>query len=104
MTNLDLVRAAGMQNETIDYALPQHWVDAMRKLGVTDPTAEYVWHYPKGSFSGVPLSIGELAIKAIARGAFVPQEVAYNAVEMGLTGNYGFTDIIEAIKEQCKTI
>ena len=59
MTKEELIKAAGMENETIDYALPQGFVDECRKLGIEAVKVFVGWHYPKGSRLGKPLSIGE---------------------------------------------
>lgn len=101
MTKVDLVRAAGMGSESIDYALPQAWVDKCRELGIRNPEINYVWHYPHGGVHGEPVSLGELFAKALERGAIIPQEIAYDAIDMGLNG-WKKADIFEAIKQACK--
>jgi len=106
MTKQNFIEWAGMEKETIDFSLPQFWVDDMRARGVDTP-GQFVWHYPAGkdldgnktfvssSLSGVPLSIGEMAIKAIEKGNLVPKNIVAAAIEKSLN------DFKEHLEQNC---
>ena len=57
MTVADLVNAL-LPGETVDYALPQGWVDECQAEGF-DPRGCVVWHYPKqkGWLCGRPAAL-----------------------------------------------
>ena len=56
----ELVQLAGI-TDTFDYAVPQDWLDDMRRRGSTD---HFIWVYPKGSLFGEPMSHTTLWDKA----------------------------------------
>ncbi len=49
----DLVEASPIAHETFDYALPQDWVDDVKRLTGISPR-EIVWWYPVNSTWGQP--------------------------------------------------
>lgn len=54
------MRLAGI-TDTFDYAVPQPWLDDMRKRGSKD---NFIWVYPEGSIFGEPVSHTVLWYKA----------------------------------------
>ncbi len=55
-TKEELVKAAGLK--TVDYALPQHWVDNMEKrMSKTNIAQHFVWTYDFNKTIGCPFPI-----------------------------------------------
>jgi len=74
------------RNDTtgIDYAVPEPWLDEVRKLGVRD---QFVWSYQEKDncpMTGRPISIGSLVLDEIAHGrACLISAEEYNKLRSG---------------------
>ena len=64
MTKRDLVEAAGYADKTIDFAIPQHFVDECQKLGIEATVLFCGWIYDEAAPHGRPLPMSELWVEA----------------------------------------
>lgn len=103
MTKTDLLKLAGMENETVDCALPQDWVDNVRVAsgGMINPAQDYVWRY-KNSNIGSPVSIGELFVKAIKNGNLIPIDFLNNIIELARDPAYSDEQLKTMVKAACE--
>ena len=67
----DILNFCREDNTGIDTAVPQTWLDEVRKLGIRD---QFVWSYQEkdgNSMAGRPISIGDLVLDEITHGRAV---------------------------------
>lgn len=102
MSKVEILKWAGMEKETTDFALPLEWAKQVNKLEIDGPS-NFVWHYPKGSISGRPLSLGDCLIKAINKGNLIPADILDNIIELAKTGKTN-EEIKELVKMHCEML
>lgn len=103
MNKAEILVWSGMDSATVDFALPLEWNKQMQSLGV-DAAGEFMWHYPKDSVDGRPLSLGSLLLKAINNGRLIPSDILDNIIEMAQSGKYTNDQIKELVKNHCANL
>ncbi len=118
MNKATILQWAGMDSETVDFAVPQEWANAINKLNIDNN--HFFWHYPKkqsaphtdcnclecrnatASLGGRPMDLAECFIKAVQLGNLVPLRTVIAAMERAReTPNESLESIVELIKIQC---